>query len=518
MKTITILQTSDLHGHIFPLHYSTNNFAHVGLGKVATIVQGERKIDPDLLLIDTGDAIQGTPLAYYYAKFSANDMHPVIRILNELSYDAAVVGNHEFNYGLPMLQQVVKDSRFPWLSGNILCENTMQPAFGKPYIVRNIEGVKIAVLGVTTHYIPNWEKPEHIANLTFKDCLEKTKKWVTFIQKFEQPHALIVAYHGGFERDLQTGEPTESLTGENQGYALCEQIEGIDVLLTGHQHRELAGAISGVAIAQPACFGQFVSKIVLTFNNNNELLHKEVDVLSTTHVAANENVLQLASKIEEETQQWLDQPIGHVEGDMLITDPFEVRVKGHPFIDFIHDVQMTNANTTISITSLFTNDGHGLPTTVTMRDIMANYPFPNTLTVLQLQGEDIRAALERSASYFTCNDDGDLEVSKAFSEPKPQHYNYDMWKGIDYQLDIRKPIGQRVTKLLSNGKPILNHDIFEVVMNNYRASGGGDYSMFKGKPVLRDIPIDMTEQIADYFQERKNITAKMKSNWSVIWS
>lgn len=517
MKKLTILHTSDIHGNVYPLNYGNNEVAYLGLGKIATIIAQERMIDEQLILIDNGDLIQGTPLTYHYVQFIKDRPNPMVQILNYLSYDAAVIGNHEFNYGIDVLNKAVSESNFPWLSANTVHEDSGKPFFGKPYIIKEINSVKLAILGVTTHYIPNWESEENIVGLEFKDCLQETKNWVAYIKEYEKPDVMIVSYHGGFERDLETGEPTESLTGENQGYAICQEIEGIDILLTGHQHRSLTGNVNGVEIVQPSHSGQAIGKVCLTLNNENQIIDKTSSLLIVDDVEVDKEVLTLTSEYETQTQAWLDTPIGMIEGDMLITDPFLIRTEDNPLIEFINKVQMEIAGVDISNTALFNNASPGFRPNVTMRDIVSNYVYPNTLKVLQLSGQDIMDALEQNASYFILNEEGQLDVNPAFLLPKTQHYNYDMWEGIDYILDIRKPVGERVTTLNYHGAPIDRNGTYHVVMNNYRAGGGGDFTMFKDKPIVKDIPMDMTELIANYIMKRKTINATLNHNWKVIW-
>ncbi|MBW3216875.1 hypothetical protein KZC64_25295, partial [Salmonella enterica subsp. enterica serovar Javiana] len=161
-------------------------------------------------------------------------------------------------------------------------------------------------LGVTTHYITNWEQPHHIKDLQFEDALETTKKWVSYIRKHEKPDLLVVAYHGGVERDLQTGVPTEVLTGENQGYAMCHEIEDIDILLTGHQHREIAHTMAnGVTILQTGCNGNSVGKVKITFEKTkHKWVKKESssELLSVQGVEADQDALSLVADYEEKTQ------------------------------------------------------------------------------------------------------------------------------------------------------------------------------------------------------------------------
>jgi len=477
--TITLLETSDLHGHIYPTDYRGPGDKPLGLAKLSDIIHKERSADPSLLLLDNGDLLQGTPFMYHYTKYDGSGIHPAARALHALRYDAAVLGNHEFNYGLDLLNRAVENSPCPWLSANIVNEADGQPAFGQPYRIFVMPaGIRIAVLGVTTHFIPNWEDPNHIRGLTFEDALESTRRWIADIRESERPDAVVVCYHGGFERDPITGEATEPLTGENQGYEMCMSLEGVDVLLTGHQHRLLAGELNGVAFAQPGFAGQAIAKIQLEFEQTADegwtIRGKTAQLLLVDDsVAADAELLAMFSEDERRTQEWLDQPIGVAEGDLSITDPFAARQADHAFTEFVNRVQMEVTGATISCAAIFTNEARGFAEQITMRDVVSNYIYPNTLKVVSLTGRDIREALEQNARYFSLDErTGGLRVSAAYLEPKPQHFNYDMWEGIEYELDISKPEGKRVVKLERNGSPIDPDATFEVVMNSYRAGVG----------------------------------------------
>lgn len=518
---VVIVETSDLHGFMLPRSYANHSEVGYGFARIASIIKKVRSMHPYTLLIDNGDCLQGTPLTYYHANINPNLENPVIACMNELQYDAAVLGNHEFNYGLPYLQSAVNASTFPWLSSNIIAEATGQPLLEKPYIVRVLDnGIRIGILGLTTSYIPNWEQPSHIEGLRFDDPIQVANRWVKHMKQVEQVDIVIVSYHGGFERDIETGEPTEPLTGENVGYALCEQVEGIDVLLTGHQHRELSGAsINGVWIVQPANEGRYLGKVSLQLKKTNKHWHIEqchTELIKAALYEPDARIEQLVSPIETLTQAWLDQPMGFVDGDMLISSPAEVRLSEHPLIEFINQLQMDVSGASISCTALFDNSSPGFGERITMRDIVSNYVYSNTLKVIRISGADIRAALEKTAEYFQLNAAGGIVVDDAFLHPKPQHFNYDMWEGITYALDISKPIGQRVIQLEQLGKPLADEQLFDVVMNNYRSGGGGNYNMFQGKPVIKDISIDMVELMANYIRKRRHIHASVNDNWRVM--
>ncbi|MBN3553749.1 bifunctional metallophosphatase/5'-nucleotidase [Fictibacillus nanhaiensis] len=516
-QSIHIYVTSDIHGYVLPLTYANNENADIGLAKTAALIKENISNHLNTFLIDNGDLIQGTPLTYYHAKIDQSDVNPMVHVLNELNYDAAIIGNHEFNYGLPYLHKTIEESRFPWLSANIVHQGTEKPAFGKPFVIKTLEcGIKVALLGLTTQYVPNWENPEHIKGLSFLDAVETAKKWVPYLQS--KSDVIIVSYHGGFERDLKTGEPTETLTKENQAYQLCMEVEGIDVLLTGHQHRLLDGEVNGVTIIQAGTQGTELGYVEVKLDGEGDswkVKEKRAKLLSVSDYGPDQQVLGLIQPYESQTQKWLDQPIGQVDGDMKITDPMLTRLKDHPFIEFINKVQMDAAGVDISSTALFDDHSEGFSKHITMRDIVSNYVYPNTLKVIELTGQDMKDALERSASYFSVNEEGNPIINPAFSIPKPQHYNYDMWEGIDYTIDLSKPIGHRIVNLMYKGKPIEKDSLYEVVMNNYRAGGGGDYHMFKGKRVVKDISIDMSELMANYILKRGTIQATCDHNWRV---
>ncbi|MEG0443904.1 MAG: metallophosphoesterase, partial [Carnobacterium sp.] len=212
---LTILATSDMHGYIKPSNFGAKEQdMPFGSAKVATIIKEKKAAAAGpVLTIENGDFIQGSPLSYYIARRKTpNDPSDLVNVLNLIDYDAAVLGNHEFNYGKDYLQQAIAAAKHSILAANIVNEEG-KPAFGKAYEIFEKGGVKIAVLGMTTQYIPNWEHPTHIHGLTFKSIVDTAKEYVPKLR--ELADVVVVSYHGGFEKELKTGEPTEALTGEN---------------------------------------------------------------------------------------------------------------------------------------------------------------------------------------------------------------------------------------------------------------------------------------------------------------
>lgn len=512
MKKISVLVTSDVHGYIMPTDFSRDLDLPLGLGKLATVIEEERKRN-SVLLVENGDFIQGSPLTYYEQSFKNGESNSVIRLANALNYDVAVFGNHEFNFGLPVLTKVVEESNHPWLAANIRWEDGTY--FTKPSIIKEIDGVRIAIVGVTTQFVPIWEDASRIEGLVFEDAFEAAKREVEWLHANHQIDVMMIAYHGGFESDLETGETLES-SGENVGYKICKDIEGVDVVITGHQHREIAQHLFGKAIVQPGTKGVCLGKIELTINENGTLEKTEPSLIYVNDVPLNDAVKDLITPIHNETEIWLDQSIGKIEGDMIIDSPFHARLHGHPYVDFINRVQNEAGGTSISCMAIFNDICRGFNPNVTMRGIVTNYIFPNTLKVLKVKGEYIVKALEQSATYFTLVD-GQPVVSDAFRIPKEEPYNYDLWSGVDYTIDLRKPKGNRVVEVLYNGQPLQADETYEVVMNNYRATGAGNFDYFRDCPVVKDIQTDMTELIADYLVKHGTVHAKQMDNMKIVW-
>lgn len=354
--------------------------------------------------------------------------------------------------------------------------------------------------------------------MTFKSAVETAKILVPQLR--ELADLVVVSYHGGFEKNIETGEITEPLTGENEGYRLLTEVPGIDVLITGHQHRLIATKINGIPVIQPGYRGEAVGKIVLTIEKNADnaytVTQSEASLVTTATAIPDAAMSEKLANLFKEVDEWLDQPLGRVEGDMRIKDPHAVRAVEHPYIAFIQKVQMDATGTDISGTALFVNEGKGFNETITMRNVVTNYVYPNTLAVLRVTGEDLRKAIEQSAAYFKAEKDGSVGINPDFIDPKPQYYNYDMYEGIDYVINAKRPIGERVVELKYHGKEIKPEDQLDITLNQYRAVGGGDYPMFSADKIIRENQKDMSELIADYLVKHPVIKAETNQNFKVI--
>lgn len=514
-EQIQILVTSDVHGYLMPTTYRGIT-EPVGLAKAASLIENLRQQHPTIL-IENGDLIQGSPLTYYHQRFHPEQPNPIINAANALRYDLAIFGNHEFNYGLPVLENTIQASHFPWLSANIYTKDGS--TWMQPYVIQEVAGIRVGIIGITTQLVPLWEDPSHIEGLIFEDSFESAKKWLCIMKEQENVDITVLCYHGGFAHDLTSGDLLEPDTGENVGYQMCKELD-FDIMITGHQHREICTKAFGKSIVQPGtkavCIAGITIDVEMSGGTISSIQHEPKLYYVDDQTPLDERVVRTAQEMHDLTEQWLDEPIGHIHGNLRYNNAFDARVHKHPYIEFLQHVQMHVTDAPISCTSLFHDQPGGFNEQVTMRDIVTNYIYPNTLKVLQVTGQHIHDALEQCASYFTIQD-GQLTIDPSFLNPKAQPYNYDMWEGIEYVIDVRQPVGHRILSIDYQGKPLDMHGSYEVAMNNYRATGAGNFPYFADCPVVKDIQTDMTEIIADYFAEFPVIQATCVTNWKVIW-
>lgn len=508
---LTVLSTSDIHGFLYPTDFKKRNQSqNFGLTKVVSEIRNiEKTTDGVILKIDNGDFLQGSPLSFYLAKHP--DEGSIAEAMNEVGYDCGVLGNHEFNYGIDFLEMTISKLNYPIVCANILKEDGNYLT-GTPYVIFEKEGVKVAVLGLTTPYIPHWEQPETVKGLIFKSAVETAKEFVPKLR--ELADIVIVSYHGGFEKDLATGEPTETLTGENEGYDLLYQVHGVDVLLTGHQHRYIAINDAPALTTQPGDKGKFLAKVSISFDKVTKSIensHAELIEIAnqSEDVELKEKFLPLLEKVET----WLDQSLGTVSGDMIIKDPMKVRMFNHPYIEFIQNVQKDASGVDVSATPLFSDEAKGFDSKIHMREIITNFVYSQALMVVLVSGKDLRAALEWSASYFEYNEQEGVHINFDIFEPKVAHFNYDIYSGIDYTIDVKRPKGSRITKLMYHGKDLLPDEEIKIVMNQYRAVGGGGYDMYGPEKIVEEIKVDMVELITSYLKKNPVIEAIQPTNF-----
>lgn len=520
---LTILQTSDLHTNLVPWDYYANAPAEWGLAKVATLVKQERQQDPNLLLLDSGDTIQGTPLGYYYAGIDKNAVHPMAATMNALKYDAGALGNHEFNYGLDTLNRWIGQLNSPVLSANIRKADGSE-AF-TPYVIKEVKGVKVGILGMTTPAIPNWEKPENIAGLRFDNPVETAKRYVPQMRA-EGADVIVVTQHMGWGRvpqdtskpenwltDPATWQDSGSLQDENLTIELAQQVPGIDVIMAGHSHLDVPKTVvNGVLIVEPSYWGRKLGKVTLQLQRSGDawqVASKDSTTLSVSKVPADDELMKIAAPYHAQTLQYISTPVGTAAAEF--PGGPRARYTDSPLADFINTVQTEAAAAAgypvdISLAAIFNDTGKIPQGQIALRDVYSAYIYDNTLYVLEINGDILRRALEKDAEYFKQVDPANLPADpKGVVSDNARDYNWDIYTGVDYTIDITKPVGQRVTRLQVAGKDVTPDQTFRIAINNYRASGGGGFAMFKEGTRVWQSTNEVRDLLAEYVKARGTI-------------
>ena len=496
---IRILSTSDLHGFIYPYSYADGKPMMHGVARIKTMIDKLR--DENTILIDNGDTIEGSPLTFYHFLTKKDEVCPISLVMKYLDYDYVNIGNHDFNYGVDILNKHLETTNATCITNNVYYpadEEGNRESMGVTYAIHEIAGKKLAIFGLVTHFVPKWEHPDHIKGLEFEETFKAAKETLELIKENENPDYIICVYHGGFERDPETGDTKETITGENQGYQMLEELEGIDVLIAGHQHRVYCGVLNGTAYTEPGFNGQYLSCIDIDLDTNTitpSLLPVEDE--------ADEEILSLVQDEEDECQKWLDKTLGISEVDLKINDEYDARLNKSQLLTFLNLVQLDASGADISASALFLR-ATGFDKEITMRNLVSTYPFPNTLVVKRVTRKVLKEYLEKDMEFWEVKDN-ELIINPLMDFPNPQHHNYDMLDGIEYEAKISNPVGERIVSLTRNGVEIKDEDEFNLVINNYRASGGGDYSMLKEAPTVKEIQTTMVDILANYIMKTKNI-------------
>jgi 2',3'-cyclic-nucleotide 2'-phosphodiesterase/3'-nucleotidase len=513
---IVVLGTTDLHGNLFPIDYYTNKPDNRGLAKISTLVKQVRKENPNVLLIDSGDTIQGTPLEYYHNKKNNQPPDPMMLAMNALAYDSMTVGNHEYNFGLPVLRKARSEAKFPWLSANTYNKGTNENHY-QPYIVKEVAGVRIAVLGLTTPGIPNWENAPNYAGLEFREPVSEAKKWVPVLRGKERADVVVIAMHMGLEQDLRTGEVNPGqVPNENRAIAIAKEVPGVDLIFMGHTHVPVSSlVINGVQLIQANYWGRHLARVDLYLESVG--LRWRVFARAARTIAVDSStvpdpeLLKLGEPYDRETSAWLSRAIG--ESDKELTAA-EARFRDTAILDLIQRVQMEAGKADVSMAAVFNPEARIAKGSVTVRDIAGLYVYENTLVVLEVTGKQLKDALEHSAKYFRPYEPG--KSPGDLVDEKIPAYNFDIAEGVTYVLNLTKPVGQRIENLEFQGRPLAPTQKLKLATNNYRVNGGGGYTMYKGAPVVYRSSVEIRELIIDWVERHKTIPTEPDNNWKII--
>jgi len=374
---ITILGTTDLHGNLNPIDYYTNKPDNRGLAKVATLIKRVRREQPNVLLVDSGDTIQGSPLESFHSRKNNQPPDPMMLVMSSLNYDAMAVGNHEYNFGLKVLEKARSEANFPWLSANTYDKRTNKPHY-KPYIIKEIAGVRVGILGLTTPGVPHWDNPPNYSGLEFHEPLVEARKWTPVMREQEKADVVVIAMHMGLGEDLRTGEPNPGqVPNENQAIVIAKEVPGVDVIFMGHTHRDTPSLyLNGVLLTQANHWGRHLARADLYLQKTDigwRVYAKSARTIpADDRVEPDPEVVKLVEPYDRETQAWLSRTIGDSAEELTAR---EARFRDTAILDLIQKVQLDAGKADVSMVASFNAEARIDRGPVSVRDIAGLYVY-----------------------------------------------------------------------------------------------------------------------------------------------
>ena len=508
-KTVTILQTSDLHGMVNPYDYASNKVSKTSLAHAATIIKAERSKDPNLLLLDTGDTTQ----ANYIQEFLNENPNPIIGALNYLDYDAWTLGNHEFNFGFSYVTKEISEFEGVTLAGNIYKADGSR--WIDAYHIFDVDGVKVAVFGIDAPHVPQWEKtdPTHYDNMSFTSPMEETGKILKELDG--KADVVIGSIHYGLEGEYGT-EGVRALA-ETYG-------DRIDALLIGHAHAVVDETIGGIPVLEPGSNGQYVSKVTITLTGSGSgwTVDKSAttgELLDCSAVTPDADFLAEFKSLHEKSLAMASREVGQVGKTFL--DPVELLpgipnaiIQDNPVIDLINKVQMEQTGADVSLAALFDSSSNLEAGPFLHRDSVKIYKYDNTLFAVKVTGKQLKAIMERQAGgFFNQYQSGDVTVS---FNPNIRMYNYDEFAGVNYEIDISKPEGQRIQNVTYQGKPLSDTQTLVLALNNYRYGGLVSAGLLNESDVVYEGGA-VRDMITDYVASLQGpLMPECDNNWKIV--
>ncbi len=533
---LRVIETSDVHGSFFPYDFINRKPKEGTMARVMTYVRDLRKSYGDrLLLIDNGDILQGQPTCYY-SNFVNTDMPNVAaQVINYMGYDAQTFGNHDVEPGHAVFDKWIRDLKCPVLGANIIDTKTGQP-YVKPYTIIEREGVKIAILGMLTPAIPNWLSEKIWSGLRFDEMVSCAKYWMKHIQEQERPDVVIGLFHSGKDGGIVTDQYEEDAS-----VKVAREVPGFDLVLYGHDHtlrKDVVKNVEGkdVLCLDPSCNAIYVAdtQIEIQLGKRHRVISKQVkgELVKVTDYEPDAAFMSHFQPVIDEVNAFVNRKIGDFEATICTRDCY---FGNSAFADFIHDFQLKATGADISFNAPLSFNVCISEGPLYVSDMFNLYRYENELYVLKMTGEEVRKHLEMSydlwVNTMTSPDDhimllneGDTNDQQRFRF-KNLAFNFDSASGIDYEVDVTKPNGQKVHILrMSNGEPFDESKMYKVAMNSYRAQGGGELltrgaglSMEEiNKRIVYQSDRDLRYCLMQEIEKAGHLNPQPHSNWRLV--
>ena len=511
---LVIAATTDIHGRARGWDYYLNAPDTLrGLARVANIIDSLRRVTPlQPVVIDAGDIIQGNPLAFAAARIDSTMANPVIAAMNVIDYDAAVVGNHEFNYGVRYLDKAAREAEFPLLAANVYQSDGTRKY--RNWSLSSRHGIRVAIVGATTPGSMIWDRDNLTkAGLVVRDIVPEVRAAVRDARG-AGADVVVVALHSGLDEPSSYDTVSTPIGSENVAARVAHEVSGIDLIVYGHSHKELADTtINGVLLMQPKNWAQSVAVAHVRLERSNgrfRVVSKRSSLIQVHGHTENAQVLAATAEGHRAAIAYATAAVGSTSQAWRADS---ARVIDSPLIDFILSVEAKAAGAQLASTAVFDRSASIGPGPITVARLAALYPYDNTLRAVRITGAQLRAYLEQSARYFRKGADGSYGT-----DPRIPGFNYDVVSGVDYTIDLDRPIGERITKLQYQGRDVAATDTFTMALNNYRQTGGGGFAMLRDAPVVYDKQQEIRQLLIDEARARRTLQPGdyFQRNWQLL--
>lgn len=528
---IKILGTSDIHGRVVPWSYGADVDDKSGsYAQIATYVKDVRKNNKNVVLVDVGDAIQDNQVDVFAKDKKYYKDHPIPKVLNEMKYDVFVLGNHEFNFGMEALDEILKDIKAKKLTANFYYKKNDKRYIDATTIIEK-DGVKLGIIGLSTPMSAKFE--EDTGNLKDMKFTSPTEEARTQVEKLKAKgvDAIIVIAHMGIDNENKIPD-----TGMRD---VINAVDGIDVVIAGHMHKDVPSeTIKNTLITEPHCYGTVVSEVDLTFDINDKkevkLVKKESKTVPVKALEADKKIAEIYKPYHEKLRELNNVVIGQTENEMV---PQETKhgvsaafSKDTGLSSFINDVEQHYSGADVVTFSFDHQKARMNKGDIKKKDIIFNYRYAGgDVTVYELTGKQLKEYMEWSANYFDTIQPSDTEYRYNAERKKSKYVTYDIFGGVNYKIDLRNPQGSKIVDLtLADGKPVTDDMKLKVGMNSYRfAQLNGKGGIWEGQqiPVLWESKVAMGREkgtiqnmMIDYITNVKKgkIDGQSHNRWEII--
>lgn len=529
---IKIIHTTDVHGKFFPYDFINSCKRNGSLARVSTYVKRLRKeYSERLILLDGGDILQGQPTCYYCNYINTEKTNVAARVINLMEYDAQTIGNHDIETGHKVYDKYCLETNCDILAANAIDINSLKPYF-KPYKMMEIDGLRIAIIGMLTPTISHWLNEQLWSGMKFEGIPESMDKWTRHVREVEHANIVIGLFHSGFE-----GGINDNGIRENQSIETAANVAGIDLILCGHDHRlkkmtQTFGYTKKINIINPSSNANYISESTITANRTQsgwQLDGIESNIVNVEDETPDEEFLSHFTEDIEEVKKYVNRIIGTIEKSIFTKDSF---FGPAPFSDFIHDVQMETTGADISLNAPLQFDACIKKGEIHVSDMFNLYTYENQLYTIRMSGKEIHDLLEMSYRQWVDTMKSKDDHIMLMNQDNNGRYhwqnlafNFDSAAGIDYEVDVTKENGHKVKILrMSDGRPFNEDKTYIVAMNSYRGNGGGEL-LTKGAGIpLEEIKSriehisekDQRRLLMEYIESHSHINPQAHKNWKFI--